>query len=149
MATTSKKTESFLDKFRNKLKGKKNKKKEKTKTFVDLLAEVSDCISRLRVSKNEESAEQFVTALDAASTKADKLVAIKEKDLDAETSQFEENIQKLSVLKEIRFHLDECVELAVLHAEVKKVDNENYILSQIEHHLGESAELAIGYGESE
>ena len=145
MKGTSEKTEGFLAKFKKKLLDKKSKSKKETKTLVDLLSEVSDATDRLRVNKNEESAEQFVATLDEASTKADKLVSVKEKDLDTETSQFEENIQKLSVLKEIRYHLDESVELAVLHSETK--ENQNEILKQIGYHIGESAELSLGYTE--
>jgi len=145
MTTTSKKTEGFLDKFKKKLSKKKTKSKKETKTFVDLLADVSDSINRLRVNKNEESAEQFIEILDEASTRADKLVTVKEKDLDTETNQFEENIQKLSILKEIRYHVDETVELAVLHSESK--NNHNEILKQIGYHIGEAAELSIGYQE--
>jgi len=145
MKSTSEKTVGFLDKFKNKLKKKKSKAKKETKTFVDLLAEVSDATDRLRVNKNEESAEQFVEILDEASTRADKLVSVKEKDLDAEKNQFNENLQKLSVLKEIRYHIDESVELAVLHSENKS--NQNDILKQIGYHIGESAELSLGYEE--
>ena len=109
------------------------------------MAEVSDAIDRLRVNKNKESAEQFVEILDEASTRADKLVLVKEKDLDTETSQFEENLQKLSILKEVRYHVDEVVELAILHSENNK--NQNEILKQIGHHIGEAVELALGYEE--
>jgi len=145
MQTTSAKTEGFLDKFKQKLNKKKKKAKKETKTLVDLLAEVSDATDRLRVNKNEEAAEAFVEILDEASTRADKLVATKEKDLDTETSQFSENIQKLSILKEIRYHIDESVELAVLYAEKK--NNQTEVLKQISYHIGESAELSIGYSE--
>lgn len=146
MKSTSEKTESFLDKFKKRIGSKKTKAKKETKTLVDLLAEVSDSISRLRVNKNGESAEQFVAILDEVSTRADKLVSVKEKDLDTETSKFEENLQKLAVLKEIRYHIDESVELAVLHSEKKSFQNE--ILKQIEYHIGEAAELSLGYQEA-
>jgi len=141
MQGTSEKTESFLDKFKKKIFNKK--KKQNPKTLVDLLTEVSDSIDKLRINKNEESAEQFVEILDMASTRADKLVDVKEKDLDTETNQFEENIQKLSILKEIRYHLDESVELAVLHSE--STSNKNEILKQIGYHICESAELTLSY----
>jgi len=146
MKSTSEKTESFLDKFKKKLSNKKKKNKKDTKTLVDIFAEISDAINRLRVNKNEESAEAFVEILDEASVRADKLVSVKEKDLDTETSQFEENIQKLSVLKEIRYHVDESIELAVLHSESKK--NKDIILKQIGYHIGEATELSLVYSEA-
>ena len=147
MKSSSEKTEGFLAKFKKKLFDKKNKVKKDTKTLVDLLADVSDAVDRLRVNKNGEAAENFVESLDLASGKADRLVAVKEKDLDTEANKFEENIQKLAILKEIRYHLDESVELAVLHSESK--DNKNSILKQIGYHIGESAELSISYSEVE
>jgi soluble lytic murein transglycosylase-like protein len=146
MKSTSEKTESFLDKFKKSIVSKKKKPKKETKTLVDLLAEVSDSVVRLRVNQNTESAEQFVAVLDEASTRSDKLVSVKEKDLDSETSKFEENIQKLSILKEIRYHIDEAVELAVLHSESK--NNKNEILKQISYHIGEAAELSLNYSEA-
>jgi len=146
MKSTSEKTESFLDKFKKKLSNKKKKTKKETKTLVDIFAEISDAINRLRVNKNEESAEAFVEILDEASVRADKLVVVKEKDLDAETSQFEENIQKLSILKEIRYHVDEAIELAVLHSESK--NNKDIILKQIGYHIGEATELSLVYSEA-
>jgi len=145
MTTTSKKTEGFLDKFKKKILNKKNKTKKDPKSLVDLLAEVSDAIDKLRVNKNEEAAEYFVELLDEASNRADKLVAVKEKDMEIETNQFKENLEKLSVLKEIRYHIDESVELAVLHSETE--NNKNEVLNQIRYHIGESAELSISYSE--
>jgi len=146
MKSTSEKTESFLDKFKKKLKNKKKKSKKESKTLVDIFAEISDAINRLRVNKNEESAEQFVEILDEASVRADKLVAVKEKDLDAEKSQYEENLQKLSVLKEIRYHVDEAIDLAVQHSESK--NNQDIILKQIGYHVGEATELTLVYNEA-
>ena len=143
MKGTTEKTESFLNKFKNKLFNKRNNLKKDTKTLVDLLSEVSNALDLLCINKNEKSAEQFVSALDAVSTKADKLVSVKEKDLDTEVNKFKENIQKLSVLKEIRYHIDEAVELAVFHSESQ--DNQSEILQQIGYHIGESTELSIVY----
>lgn len=145
MTTNSKTTESFLDKFKQKLLSKKSKAKKESKTLVDMLAELSDSVDRLRVNKNEESAELFVQALDEASARADSLVSSKEKDLDTEKNLFEENLQKLAILKEIRYHLDEAVELAVLQSEKK--DKQIEILKQIQYHIGEAAELSVGYNE--
>ena len=143
MKTTSEKTETFLKKFKDKLKKKKKKKIKKAKTFVDLLSELSDAIDKLRIKKDVESSEAFVEILDEVSTKTDKLVTIKEKDLDIETNKFEENIQRLAILKEIRFHIDECVELATLFEEIEK--NHNEILKQVNYHVEEAAELTLGY----
>ena len=146
MTTKSKTTESFLDKFKQKLSLKKAKAKKETKTLVDMLADLSDSIDRLKINKNTESAEIFVTALDEASERAESLVSTKEKDLDTEKGKFEENLQKLAILKEIRYHLDESIALAVLQSE--KEGNQSEILKQIKYHIEEAAELTIGYNEA-
>jgi len=143
MKTTSTKTEGFLEKFKKRLSNKKKKTKKIAKTLVDLLADLSDLVSLLRVKKDEETAEQFVELVDETSTRIEKLVAVKEKDLDSEKSQYEENIQKLAILKEIRFHIDEIIELSVSYAENK--DNQSATLKQIEYHIGEAAELSLAY----
>jgi len=143
MKTTSKKTEGFLDKFKKKLSDKKKKVKKLAKTLVDLLADLSDLVSLLRVKKDEETAEQFVEQVDETSTRIEKLIAVKEKDLDSEKNQYEENLQKLSILKEIRFHIDEIIELSVSYAENN--DNQTATLKQIEYHIGEAAELSLTY----
>ena len=145
MSTTSKATESFLDKFKNRLLSKKSKAKKEVKTFVDLLAELNDAIDKLRVTKSEEAAEAFATVLDETCSRADSLVSTKERDLDTESDKFHENLQKLSILKEIRHHVDASVELAVLQAE--KSNKKSEILEQIKYHVGEAAELSIGYNE--
>lgn len=146
MSTTSKKTESFLDKFKQKISSKKNKTKKDTKTLVDLLAETSDSIDRLRVNKNEEAAEKFVETLDETSERIEKLVSTKEKDLEVEKNSISENFQKLSILKEIRFHIDETIELATLQEKFK--NNQSELFIQMKYHIEEAAELTIAYKES-
>lgn len=146
MTTKSKTTESFLDKFKKKISSKKSKAKKDTKTLVDMLADLSDSIDRLKINKSEEAAEIFVQALDEASERAESLVSTKEKDLDTEKDKFEENLQKLAILKEIRYHIDEAVEMAVLKSE--KIDKQSEILKQIQYHIEEAAELTIGYKEA-
>jgi hypothetical protein len=80
------------------------KKDENKSVFKDILGR--------RGKRQKDQPRDFADNISSAYNEIDKLIAVKETDLLKEKGKEDENSQSIAILKTMRYHIEECVDLA-------------------------------------